>query len=1656
MANGKGGGAGPTADQLKIAQQMYAMLEQMKSSADKISRSFETQAEATAQMAENMKDMGTGGVVAQLVEVNKTLKDVAASLANLKTISIDTFKEVSEGSAAAAVSSQEFSLAATRAGEAVAASTSKFKDMSKNVLDTDKKTVSLRQKLQEVSDHLKGKFPTAAAAAAGALSGLQQSFSNLMAIGSGIFGFLSSLVSSIFEIGKSILSIPFKVFGGLIDMANSGGGGVSELAEAINGLRKEFGALSGPTNTAIMGLSKSMGQLSVAGISATKIFGNVADRINLLKDLFLQGGAAVRSFTGEIARSGGLILAYQKGLGLSNEEMGTMASYAKRDGKTMKSVLNDITKQSMAMGKAFGLDAKIISKEMAKAAADMANFGHMSQKQLGVAVTYAQKLGFELSGVAGTMDKFSLFEDAAENVSTLNTAFGTNIDMNEMMNAQDPTERAEIIRKAMLDQGLTVDKLSYLQRKLFKETSGMDDAAMNATLSSDNMATSLEDIKKVGEKAEATVMSDAQAMGKLADAMDRVFKSGGERPKSFWEAFMTGMEKGFKSIPAVQRMFQNIRNSTDQFMIAGMKFAKLIYENFPGIQKIVEAFTELFDPTRIGELLNSIHDRFAKFIGDLKSGKSSFKELMKGLKEDFFDYFKKSGPGADKLLSGFDEFFGAIKTIFAGAIEWIMTSLGELINDIVSFLKNPPSLDIAGAAGVGQKALSPIAEAFRNGWKVLGPALSDLFDVLMDKLIPIVQKKITEFTKEHFGKILLYLLGPAILKSFIAAGSVKLSGAVVGMISRALGGASVAAAATTGGAAVTTAMTGGVTIAVSTAATTAETASTGFFSTINSSFSKGSATLAEKIGPKMTSVFKFAGVAAIVATAAINISESMEKFEKKLEKDFDKSTAKIAAGTTGLINTLTFGLLPPDLQEKIATTIATWITTISTSLDEFFGPGFSQSMKDQLAATFDIFSGLGDLLKAMWNGDSEGVNKALKKIGTAIIDALVSGVIFSLNAILKIGPKIMEYFFLVLEFISSKLGNVFLSLKNIPIFGPLFEMLGNLFKGIGDFFKFIKEIWKDVADFFKSTDITASLKAIPSVLSETWKDFKTWASNVWKTITKPFKDAWDYVKQAWDGMWQKINSLVEKVIQWGISMFDSITKPFKDAWDYVKQAWDGVWQTINSLVEKVIQWGISIFDSVTKPFKDAWDFVIQTWDGVWQTINSLVEKVIQWGISMFDSVTKPFKDAWTWLTESFGFTVFEKLGNDIIDGIMGPINGIIDAVKGPFNAAVDGIEGLLGISSPSKVFGEIGGSMSDGIVGGMSNMHTEVKSEVEKTSILFDETFKSLEENIMNTLKSIVDNIPKTFEIIITTIEEALPELISAFEDMRDDILDAFSNTKFIDPFSKKIGTLIDAEELLKLGPFKDPGFVEEFFSFHQDTEKIIATNIKNLFELAFNISGAAGGILPKKVIKTMDGLAMFFVDIIEPIDTIMLAQKIIVDALSVVGDDTIVETVYHNFSSMLKIFESITSHPALEGIKNNLQNVEMIQNVIGAGIVPTIRAVEDMITSAQKLEDALGQGLKIDLDARLSEFAGKFGKVGAKGAYTVKARDVVINVKFNVSMDAQTIEKIMINNASSVIRNRLNLLIDSVQDSDSAETAQKSLASNGKIPQNMGVLPGG
>jgi hypothetical protein len=96
--------------------------------------------------------------------------------------------------------------------------------------------------------------------------------------------------------------------------------------------------------------------------------------------------------------------------------------------------------------------------------------------------------------------------------------------------------------------------------------------------------------------------------------------------------------------------------------------------------------------------------------------------------------------------------------------------------------------------------------------------------------------------------------------------------------------------------------------------------------------------------------------------------------------------------------------------------------------------------------------------------------------------------------------------------------------------------------------------------------------------------------------------------------------------------------------------------------------------------------------------------------------------------------------------------------------------------------------------------------------------------------------------------------------------------------------------------------------------------------------------------------------------------------------------------------------------------------------IAPALGGVQEIVKKTQELDDALATVSKgtVNLKARMQQFAQSAG-LGGKGVYTVKSKEVVMNVNFTVYMDVANVERIMVTRQKSIIRDRLNYAADHV-----------------------------
>ena len=828
-------------------------------------------------------------------------------------------------------------------------------------------------------------------------------------------------------------------------------------------------------------------------------------------------------------------------------------------------------------------------------------------------------------------------------------------------------------------------------------------------------------------------------------------------------------------------------------------------------------------------------------------------------------------------------------------------------------------------------------------------------------------------------------------------------------------------------------------------------------------------TLGNLVGSFFGSIFGKLFVVAAIADAAINVSEAINKFGDDLQaQGFDPATAKIAAGTTGLINTLTFGLLPPDIQMQIATAIAELADTLFKQLDEWFGPGFSDSLKNYMSGFLDMFAGFGDLLTSMWNGDSEGVNTALDKIVNGFFDMWVGLFEEAANIILKIGPIILEYVFMALSWLSNKIGDIFLSLKDIPVVGFIFEWMGNMFKNLGTAFDELSKWFGEVADYFKGINITAEIEAIGKSISDFFTSVGEGASTILEYITLPFRLAYHIIKTVIEAIYEEIiqpiaswiyDNVVKPVVDFLAEMwntasdimnsiwnnvikpvfdaissaaetvYDAISGAFQKAWSYIEPIFTYIKDTFLGVVTAIKEKGEALIDILSDPHTKAWDRIKNAFGFLYDEVKALPGKISEFLSGLSEKISAPFKDAWDWVKENFSVEKFKEIGNQIIDGVLDSLGSLKDKMSEKFDEAVEGVKETLGIASPSKEFSDIGGNLVTGLMDSLADIPEKISEQAGKVIESFTGIFDSIGDKITTAMENSLDK-------ILESVQKVIDKLIKFFDKNIPKIVDTVDKnfTKITDSVSENFDKVFEVVEKI----------TNKLLKFMEDN---VPRGIKVFEDLRDGILNLFG----------LDSFGKIFDGIIQGL---MGSLGTIADSAPFKAVIAIAQEVFKTHSPS-KVFEDIGNN-IVDGMDNSLENLPTVAekhldktrsaaeeigkiptvrtkgataaaaaatNAVGQDLLNAVSATEQMVAAAERIEKALEQGAKLNIDAKLQAFATKFGKtVGKGGAYTVKSKDVNINVNFKIAIDSQELERIMVTNGKSVIKQRINLLLSAIQ----------------------------
>ncbi len=633
-------------------------------------------------------------------------------------------------------------------------------EVSRNMSQARTNTESVANAIEDATNKTQ-KFVVAAAAYEGAVKGFQFSFNVLTSIVS----VLGTAISRVGQFAMAVLRFPLNIWNFLFEKATSGGGG-SGLREALEAIRKEFGDLERSSSKAIISMAKSMtGTLGATGLSVYRTFGNLAERLKYFTELAKAlGPLLINVVQRGMIQSAEAIGAFQKGLGLSNEQMKTIARTALISGTTIDESLREMSNYAIQLGEAFGMNAMEISRDMAELESDMKHFGGLTRKELGETAVYAKKLGIEVKALAGIMDQWDNLDSAAEAAARLNQQFGIQIDFMRVMKTESGTDRLEYFRQQFEKTGRTFESLDRRSKSYFATQIGLTEQEAALAFAQNNRGVSLDQIKKKAGEAEKKQLTQAEAMQKLAGSIERLVKSGGGGAKTLFGAFVEGFQQAIFRSREFRQIMRNIRQMLRSTRMAGRQVGRAFIEMFPGVKNILGGLADLFNPTRWKATLRKVVDAFKDFFKDLQTNpEAGLKNLFDRLKKAFFDHFDASTGAGRKTIEGFKTFFTTILKAIVGGLKAfipiVFSALTTVITTINGFLKGDIGIpiDTSGILGQMMEILSGLWETIKQAWPPLWEAIKELFSIAFNK--------VSEWYEQNKLMIWGFLFGPAILRS---------------------------------------------------------------------------------------------------------------------------------------------------------------------------------------------------------------------------------------------------------------------------------------------------------------------------------------------------------------------------------------------------------------------------------------------------------------------------------------------------------------------------------------------------------------------------------------------------------------------------------------------------------------------------------------------------------------------------------------------------------------------------------------------------------------------------------------------------------------------------------------------------------------------------
>lgn len=1268
------------------------------------------------------------------------------------------------------------------------------------------------------------------------LGGIVQTVSNIAS------GFMSA-VGSVFNFGRSVLSLPFELMGNLIGMAQGGGGGGGNpLKEALEEIRKEMGSLAsneGKAAASALEQFKSQAKdMAGTGLKLSKIFGRgkggiakaMKENLESMKAL----GAEAHFFRGEFEKNAVALSMYRKGLGLSAEDMKGVADTARGTGQEMTGTLQNIASYSVQLGERFNIAAKVIAKDMAGMMKDYEHFGHLGPKVMAQNAVYAQKLGIEIKSLTGMIDKFDNFEDAAKGAAQLSQAFGMNVDAMKMMKEQDPAKRLRMLQDAFQATGRSVKDMTMQEKKLLAQQAGMDVKTIDRAFSQQGLSESYDDIMSAGNDAEKKTLSQAEAMSKLADSIERLTKGGGGGGKkfaSFFDAFTQGFGDGIMKHKEFKKVLTNIKESLKHVYTAGKDIGKMFVEMFPGVKMMMKGLQKMFDPKRYQAFMADVKAAFKGLFTAVKSGKDGVPAFIEAIKKAFGKFFNTGSEGAKMFKDGFMAFIKAAGAIFRDLLLYILPEITKGVERLTKWLQDaltkPPQL------GKGVKSLG--AE-FGKLFSALGNMFGVLFAPLLEKMGEAFNNLWTTLKEDYIlpwwdknklkvGLGIAAIFFPGLLIALLSFGKGLVVTAFTSLflgdnaksIFKKVGQGLLKGVKGLGGL-----LKKGVTKVASGLGVLARKVAPNFTAKI----AGGVARVAPKLAGLGARLIPGVGVAAGILLAGKDINAAVDRLDGDLTKKFGETEGRFGSAVAGVANGITLGLLPPDMIDRIGSWTAGVAQKLNSFMDDIGLGGVIRALQEFVRLTIDTVGGLYDIIVGIFTGDSDQVAKGLQRIFDGVVNLLKSLPQAIMDLAALVGKALLwlikQAFMLVFVYIpKAVLGIV--------------RGIGTALAGLAKFvFNGFKALFADISAsggfgswlYEKITGLaTAAWEGFTSIFSGAWTYFKCWAAglvqSIWEgwggegDVTEPIITFFDAIAYAGEAVVDAILGFFSAIPDFFIAVWDGIVAGAKWMWKWIKKGFTALyeiliwpyvtaWEAITAVYDFIVEGAKSVWAGITEAFgaikewfwekvqavqmifagmwmkvsdlaSNAWKSVTNVWNGIKAWFR---QKIID-TINTFEHLKKRIGEiaekAWCFLTAPFRAAA--QLGSDIVDGIADGLGGLKDAIICIVKNAWTAVKNFFGISSPSKEGKAAGGFISDGLSDGFAEVEGKIKGTAENALLAIRQVFSG--ENVVYMLKPVINAFIQSFEFVYTAVGKIFSQGILP-QDIHDRTMKAMMHFKLI------------------------------------------------------------------------------------------------------------------------------------------------------------------------------------------------------------------------------------------------------------------------------------